>query len=103
MPLTRPIPEVAYPVLEILRAEVPRPGTLPIPKGTSACYLRWNSYCPMGLHLDSTWPTPASRVSFAGGKCSSDAIEAFADWFDGQTDPQAAVDAIWPTEPGGSV
>jgi hypothetical protein len=100
MPLTREIPEAAMPVLEVLRNDVPRPKTLPSAKYESMRWTeddRWGSaceLCPMGMHPNAISPIPHNCSDFPDA--TSEAIEAFYNWFDEQKDAQAAVDAIWP-------
>lgn len=87
----------ALPVLWRIRRDVPRPGVLPKPcqlefsNGT----LRWNNCCPMGLHPKSKQSCPTEGRSFADGSYPDIAVYKFATWWDSQTDPKEAVDAIW--------
>lgn len=93
----RAIPKAALPVVEIIRRDVPRPEELPT-LGFENVVLRWRNKktkCPMGLPDASTAVAPAVGTSFAGGVCTDTAVKAFGVWWDQQTDPQAAVDAVW--------
>ena len=105
MPLTRPIPPEAMPVVEVLRRDVPRPAELPKPLSyISDGSLRWSVErdgvcvlcCPEGLHRESSHCIPETRREFAGGKCSSKSVQAFEDWWDEQESAAEAVEAVWP-------
>ena len=97
--MNTPIPAAAYPVVEILRRDVPRPTTLPDTfAGWHGQYLRWplnawQNCCPMGLHRKALHHTPMNRSEFP--LCGDDAVRAYAKWFDGETDPQWVVDQTW--------
>jgi hypothetical protein len=93
-PLTRPIPKEALPVVELLRKDVPRPSELPqITWGL--CKLRFSNDCSaMGLHPESFGGDPYDQITFSLS-VSYKEIKAFRRWWDEQTDPQAAVDAVW--------
>lgn len=99
MTITRPIPEEALPVVEIIRRDVPRPETLPVAQ-TNSC-MRWYRgallCCPMGLHGTAKLGAPSDGFHFEGElrNCTSDAIEQLGIWWDEQTDARAAVDAVW--------
>ena len=102
MPLTRPIPEAAMPVVEIIRREVPRPRELP--DRAFSGVLRFHTKrrvfcCPMGLCPCAVVPSPTLARTF-GYDIASEAVKAFALWWDDLDphDPQAAVDAVWPRE-----
>lgn len=100
--MNTPIPAAAYPVVEILRRDVPRPATLPrsfLPNGTS---LRWctesrlvGDCCPMGMHPSAVVKIPCCAEEFP--LCDENAIEAYWEWFDNETDPQWVVDQTWGT------
>ncbi len=99
--LTRPIPQDAMPVVTILRRDVERPKDLPEALGLNGRGLRWvddSETCPMGFHDQSTFWLPDDCTEFAGGICSNDSVGEFSDWWDMQTDPQAAVNAVWGEE-----
>jgi hypothetical protein len=99
--LTRPIPDAAVPVLELLRRDVPRPD----PGNLNGTVLRWfmftrtgmGQYCdPLGLHPNAVCGTPRIPDALPGVPVlRREMMQAFADWWDEQTDPQAAVDAVW--------
>jgi len=113
MPITRPIPKNAMPVVNQIRRDIPKPDILPsrirIREGSKNIVLRWNKtiiskpiigsvikyFCPMGLHKLSSSTCPISKYSFADEKRSNIAIIAFYTWWDKQIDAQAAVDAVW--------
>ncbi len=104
MPLTKPIPKGAMPVVEILRCDVPRPKELPTTI-REAKQLRWLvkhhstgflGCCPMGLHPQSTMRVPTMRLQFRVLGATKRAIRSFFCWWDTQTDAQAATDAVWP-------
>ena len=90
------IPAEAMPVVEVLRRDVPRPETLPEFRNTR---LRWGrtsrrfGKCAMGLHPKAWHDTPMTEDTFPAPES---AVVAFYGWWDSQTDPQAAVDAVWP-------
>lgn len=97
MPLTRPIPEEAMAVVEILRRDVKRPV---LPMLIEGRLLRWpNKHagrrwtCPMGMHPEATASMPGDETGFP--LCSGVAVVSFAEWFDEQTDAQATTDAVW--------
>lgn len=113
MSLTRPIPETAYRVLDIIRKEVPKPSDLPRLKleveydtddrVTSWRYLlRWDSaFCPMGFHVKACSAAPSCAVGFLrddSWRVTDEQVSAFLTWFDEQHDAQGAVDAIWGEE-----
>ena len=93
MPLTRPIPPEAMPVVERIRREVPRPERLPWPDDDNDGLLRFYGQprwplagcTPSGLLPEATSPAPCE-------------IGPLDFWWDEQTDPVAATDALWPTE-----
>ena len=97
--LTRPIPPEALAVVEILRRDVPRPKTLPLPAYRGQ-QLRWeNGCCAMGLAPNAVAHCPTSKYGFGYADELQDGVATkFYIWFDEQTDAQATVDAIWPTE-----
>ena len=101
MPLTKPIPKRAMPVIEVLRRDVKRPSEPPTP--WHGCDLRWNkkphSRCPMGLHPFSRDDVPTEREDFLFVGVHQRHIQAFYLWWDRQTDAAAAVEAVWPTQP----
>lgn len=105
MSLTRPIPKEAEDIAAMIRAEVPRPKSLPESAlaGPSMASLRWPHpmfalCCPMGFLPAAENGEPSDYGCFAEGAFETEANEAiwsFGQWWDEQTDPQAAVDAVW--------
>lgn len=98
MPLTRPIPPEAMPVVEVLRRETKRPKQLPhFTVGYRHNSLVWTrrrcEVCAMGLRKGSE-PMPTNRREF--GACTDAAVVSFGEWFDEQDDAEAAVNEIWP-------
>lgn len=92
MSLTRPVPNVCRFIVDAIRRKVPRPHNSP---NFVKYSLRFGSYCPMGLLPGS--PDVAPIKGFGRfGTCS---VEAFADWWDEQTDAKAATDAVWGPKP----
>lgn len=91
--VTRPMPQEARLVAEVLRKDVSRPRYHPI--GSPLRFDRvlisgdhgWS--CPMGLHPDSRGRDEPYGMPFGR------AGEAFAEWWDEQVDPEAAVEAVW--------
>ena len=115
MALTRPIPERAMPIVAILRRDVRRPPytTLrPFTRGSTG--LRWfrnhETLCPIGLHPKATSQDPDDEYDALWieemfeprtehlRRTYRRAFYALIDWWDEQTDPHAAVHAIWPTK-----
>lgn len=94
MPLTRPIPDEAQPIVAIIRHGVPRPE---LPKLFSYG-LGWQreigKCCPLGLLSSATENTPCDAAQ-AGIYGHDDALKWFYFWHDEQRDPQALVDALW--------
>lgn len=105
MPLTRPIPRVALPVVKILRRDVNRPSCLPdLEKTRIGRALRWKilknpkllTYCcPMGMHPSAKSSYPVEFRTFPVKTASDSSVLAFANWWDEQEDAVAAVNAIW--------
>ncbi len=97
MSLTRPIPKTAMPIVEVLRRDVPRPKELPKCGDYVLHLLRWEkSYCPMGLHPRANSKAPYFNINDFPSYPKIRAIQRFANWWDDQTDPRAAMDAVWP-------
>src|SRR5438094_8086154 len=97
MPLTRPIPKAAMPVVKIIRRDVARPKTLPVAMYAGhpgyPCFRWTDGKCPMGMHRLAKSDTPLRPGSFP--KCSEKQIFEFAVWWDKQRSAQEAVDAVW--------
>lgn len=116
------IPKAALPVVEIIRRDVPRPRALPEALGFGDP-LRWRkpitkrwaartwghielratprrqmSCCPMGLHKLSKYPTPNKLEELPIEGITDKEIRDFYQFWDAQTDPQEAVDAVWGPE-----
>ena len=95
--------------IALIRRTVPRPRTLP--HYDEASRLRWSRrllkrwaswdiptptlVCPLGLHRESSSPTPYE--SFA---CFSDKqVDEFVNWWDGlRCGPQTAMNLVWGPE-----
>ena len=100
------IPELALPVVEILRRDVKRPRALPIvdrgSTNTPPGFPRWHfkdrriPKCPMGLHPLALSPTPTNKKNFPVKGCATANIRAFFRWWDDQTKPKEAREAVWP-------
>lgn len=95
MPLTSPIPKAAMPAVLLIREKVKRPEDLPDYNGFDG--LRWGDFCPLGLLPRSKSDAPYF-ASETGEKMTDKACESFHEWWDRQTDPVAARDAVWPRE-----
>ena len=99
MPLTRPIPKAAMPIIEIIRRDVPRPSGPPT--WVSRGRLRWRTprgfACLLGLHPECVWTVPFYTKDFRP-LVKDRAFEGAVDWFDEQDDPEAVMDAVWPQE-----
>ncbi len=95
-----PIPEAAMPVVRIIREQVPRPKRLPFQDGDK---LRWKRkreglivyFCPMGLLPGAKFAIPISGYGAGLPDEMYDAISCFGSWWDGLSDAQEAVDAVW--------
>lgn len=104
MALTRPIPEEAMLVVELIRERIPRPKELPVPWCHDGNELRWkggdmDGCCPMGMDPSTLDDAPTSQRHFIPDSpfylLGNKPIEIYAYWWDTQTDAQAAVDATW--------
>lgn len=111
------IPDAAMPVVEILRRDVPRPATMPVP--------RWDDYkigpasriwkrtrdghpwrCdPMGLHPNSRDASPDTCDKWIDRVCECEtpgqhcSVVEFATWWDsicGELEIREAINLIWP-------
>ena len=98
-----PLPDIAKPVVEVLRRDVPRPAELPVfvRRGVGLRFRRKGTdalCCPMGLHPKAVRADPFYYGDFP--ECWGDAIGCFGQWWDNVSldDAQAAIDAIWPPE-----
>ena len=108
------IPKGAWPVIEIIRRDVPRLKTLPTLTLTQN-YLRWRkpvrkkwmrhisslstiSYCPMGLHPKATTPLPIFKYEFPINNLTDEQVRSFAEWWDSQRDPKKAMKALYEDE-----
>lgn len=97
-----PIPRSARPVVWFIRWWVKKPRTLPTPMlgWPTRPGFRWKcGYCPIGLLPMAESPAPGGA---RGAGLDTDdskltnAVCAFWNWWDSQTDARAAVDAVWP-------
>jgi len=106
MPLTRPIPPEAWPVVLVLRRDVPRPepesfepippaGVVEDPDDYVWSHLRCAGRCPMGMLPGATSALPIDPENLPGYTLSEEAIDHYLCWFDDQIDPFAAVSATW--------
>ena len=97
MPLTRPMPDAALPVLAVIRERVKKPAKLPNPCYVDSGNLRWTHSkgfcCAMGLVPEAS-DTPGYSTEF-DNLATTEEVTAFGSWFDEQIDPQAVVDFIW--------
>lgn len=111
MSLTRPIPIEAWPVVEVLRRDVPRPEPSAFVLGflgrCTPCLRDRTGRCPMGMHptVSKGVRTPTRHRHFESGGPLGDpakesAIDAFFRFWDQQSDPEAAVAAVWDREQG---
>lgn len=104
------IPKSAMPVAEYIRENVPRPKELPAkhwPDG-AFCFIQYHKVefavtggkCPMGLLPEAKEPWPCEPKDFHPRPIgfTKRAVSSFGRWWDSQTDPQDAVDAIWGKE-----
>lgn len=99
-----PLTEIAMPVAEILRRDVPRPTAPIFEKYDKTCY--WETpfhpghksikSCAMGLHPRSSSGYPIHYEAFDSGEASQAAVDEFMNWFDHQTNPEFILDQIWP-------
>ena len=94
MSLTRPLPRKAEPVAETLRRDVPRPD----PRAATFT-VGWKrdgrDCCAMGLHpkANSGFPSVHWHLPITG--VTTLAMLTFGNWWDEQTDAEAAVEAVW--------
>lgn len=98
-----PIPIEAWPVVEVLRRDVPRPETPPVmvsccPRWYQDIDMRGRETCPMGMHPMARALLPADNIDFPLAEDA--AVKAFARWFDCLPAKAApfVVDAIWGPE-----
>jgi hypothetical protein len=98
MSLTREVPRAAKPVIDFIRFWVPRPRRLPVPDGGGALDdLRFYGKCPLGLLPFASNFTPTEPEDCGMGERDYHAMDEFTCWWDEQTDPEAATEAVWPT------
>lgn len=97
MPITRPIPDEAWPVVLVLRRDVPRPEPERFERQVAGDGrpLRCAGHCPMGMHPAALSYTPCRPWQLPSLGLTEDAIHNYWFWFDAQLDPQAAVSATW--------
>lgn len=99
-----PMPKAAQVIAKVIRAKVKRPKRLP-QYHTYNNALRFNmkrgQCCPMGLLPGAKRTTPAFVYSFNKSPGTQEQIELFWRWWDSQTNPQQAVDAVWGKDKGG--
>ena len=101
MPLTRPLPAEALPVVEEIRRRVAKPDSLP--RAFLGCCLFWpaadssgeTEACVIGLHPNSRNLCVEDREAAADLGFPLHQITALRKWCDDQRDPQALVDAVW--------
>ena len=112
-------PKTAEKVRQFIREKVKRPRQLPVvnPITDGALgFLRktrksWKvclgaghpvCCCPLGLVRTSTSPLPSTidQVGVADPPFDQHEMHAFIDWWDEQTDPKKAVDAVWGRKKG---
>lgn len=98
------IPKEAMPIVRYIRKKVPRPKKLPYNLAGS---LRWKirypgcdmpiDCCPMGMLPESTVESPITTYDFEKDiKGFTDiSIEAFAKWWDEQTNAKKAIEELW--------
>ena len=107
MTLTAPIPDAARPIVEAIRAEVPRPEPryfrlIQYGHGYAARqFLRstdGHEVCPMGMLPNAIEDTPEGQDGFRECKFTDNEIEAFFSWWDDKINAEAAVLAVWGEE-----
>ena len=98
-------PKEAQLVLDVIRKDVLKPEELPTSQIEDGNFLRFTKpdgdrACPMGLHPKARSTNPMGAWSFPMLKPFEQnyIINAFAQWWDKQTDAQAAVDFVWPND-----
>lgn len=95
----RVIPAAAAPVVAAIRRNVPRPQPRDFAALTGSVRLRCSGTCPQGMIPGARVRTPYRSDDFDGRvsaeNLQTEAIRAFARWWDSQTDPEAAVAAVW--------
>lgn len=92
-----PLPKQAEVIAKAIREQVPRPNELPMfyLVSDAKLKLRFNHKCPMGFLQNAKHVVPSSANDFIVPPGNDEEIIAFATWWDSQTDPQAAVNAVW--------
>lgn len=102
MSLTSPIPDAARPIVEAIRAEVPRPRwedfkSLSIYPGHPK--FRIDRKCPMGMLPCAKKDAPWSGDQFTNPlRFPDSAVAAFLGFWELQADIKAAVQAVWAEE-----
>ena len=97
-------PEVARPILEAIRAEVPRWNPKNIyfffsfPSNVDGGLRNRERKCPMGCLRDATHRAPFEIFDLPGRDWSNSTIQLFGGWFDAFEDPREAIDAVWGPE-----
>lgn len=114
MPLTRKMPEAAYPTADAIRDAVPRPTEMPKSVEPDGTRMRWparvrsvsagrtnGNCCPIGLHpltgggCSMVVPIPTEGFITKFSPYTVPGGHPFWEWWDEQTDHRAAMDAVW--------
>jgi len=95
------IPKQAQPIADYIRERTIRPSMEQIVSGYCNLRIGAAQCCPMGLLEIATHPRPFERHHFRWlpSGFTKKSIRAFGKWWDSQTDPQSAMNAIWPANP----
>ena len=93
------MPKAAQVIAKVIRAKVKKPKLLPNKWGHPGSPMRFQRikgrYCPMGLLPGAKSATPLLSESFNKPPGTQAQINAFWRWWDSQTNPRQAVDAVW--------
>ena len=84
---------------KVIRKHVARPLIFPTPKVVAdlgVTFLKWHDRCPLGLlpTAKTNCPVFGKQVAWLDGLTNDD-VQAFADWWDKQSDPLVAVESVW--------
>lgn len=96
-------PEIARPILEAIRAEVPRWEPKDLYRGNPlvlpGAFRDKKGCCPMGCLKGATLGTPTFSRHLKDRDWGDGMIYTFAGWFDAFEDLREAVLAVWGPEP----
>ena len=91
-------PSECVEVIEYIRRHVAKPDSLPKSSWLGSTNLRWPGgfgWCPMGLCRTTRFAIVTAQMAAEDTGLSREAVYAFMDWWDCETDAAAAVEAVW--------